>query len=331
MPLPTELPKQINAHLPKTPLVDRPRVSATLIRDAENQIILNPVKRYLRPYWLTTEPELITLPALASDPEPSNVIPMTIDNQGPIEIMSSVFVSDGPFTVEFFDAEYRRLLMNREIHINTFAGTAARPFIWPTTWMIYPEKHGKVIFAVFRNLSPNENNIRFALHGRKLWHYESPEEVLRAWGKYSHRNAFTFPYFLTTNRNIRLSGVNATDSAQIRNTDDAEFEVYKQNAAVTDIATGNILTNDSFEATLTESSNQRPSMNQAIRGDLLFGGLAAPAFADGLFSHIVAEPTLYERNHKQIIDVTVLLAQPFDELEINVTFAGRKLMHEPSS
>ena len=325
--IPGNLPSVLVERLPKRPLIARPNVDVTLIRNEHGQVRVNPVKKYLRPYWLVTEPNVVPLPNPTVDPRPSAPIPMLIDNQGPLEIYYSMFQSDGPFTITMFDAEERRILSNRELHIRTFAGTAERPLIWPEPLILHPEYHGKVVFVQFRNLAfgLDTNNVRFTLHGRRLFHYESPPEVMTAWREYCYNRRWSEPYFLTTDTNLVVTvpmGAGAIQSRTMRVTDDADFEWFKSMIATNpEVAAPNF-----FDVRLREVANQRPLMNDFIRGQMFFGD--ENLFLTGTLPMNLFEPTLFERNYKLELSIRQAIASNFEYFP---TFIGRKIFHADRS
>jgi hypothetical protein len=282
----------------------------------------------MRPYTLVTEPEVITLLPNSVDPSPlaghaTDQVIMPVDNQGPLEIYYSLYEADGPFTITLFDPDRRRFLSNRELHIDTFAGTAEAPLVWKEPLTIRSDTTAKYFYVTFRNLTNAPNNIRFSLHGRRLWRYESPKSVIREWEKYAYNRRWTYPYFLTTLGDVvSQAGVADTLTGFIRNPDDSDFEWAKAMAAVVNVA-GN--PKQDYEVTITEQSNQRPMMNAPILDTMVFGSNALSPFPTGLLPFNLWESMYFEKNYKfrLQIDETGLDAQQYF-----ITWMGRKITNE---
>lgn len=293
------------------------------------KVIVNPLKKWVTPYTLVTDPGSITLEAgQVSDP-----IPMVIDGKGHFEIFDAFFRSEQPegFTVTLFDADsfgqdQRPILMNREVHVATIASGAGvtlplsgafpretsggRPYRWSESfWMdVSHAKRGSMIVAVFRNLSAVENTIRFSLHGRRWYYMQATPDVASRMEMIFRGRPRTMPYFWTTDENIKaVAGADPVDH-QIRLGDDAWSELHRLS----------ILSTSVFDILLFETASGRKFMDQAIQSNLVFGS--------GEFPSILAESTLLEPNMK----LTARLTYPSGgENDIWMTFAGRKVFEDP--
>lgn len=313
---------------PVTSMVRAPNVDVTLMRDEEDNIFVNEAKRYMRPYTLVTEPNVITLDPISVNPEPlaghpTDQVIMPIDNQGPMEIYYSMFESDGPFTVTIFDPDSRRYLSNREMHINTFAGTAQAPLIWKEPLLLRADTTSKYLFVTFRNLMDAPNNIRFTLNGRRLWHYQSPKSVIHQWNKYADNRRWTMPYFITTLGDVvSQGGVASAINGFFRNPDDSDFEWAKTAAAVLNIA-GN--PKQDYEVRIIEQSNQRNMMNNFILDTMVFGGNALTPFPTGILPFNLWESMYFEKNYKFQLQIREL---GLDAQQYFVTLIGRKITHD---
>lgn len=320
---PIEPARRYKPPYPKKPYIAHPKIHSTLVRDYNGNIVLNKVKRYLRPYWLQTEPEVVALPSRLINPQRSADIIMPVDNQGPVEIYYSMFEADGDFMLTIFDPESRRVLMNREVHIRTVAGTAQAPLIWKEPLVIYGGTDAKYLYVTFRNLETFTNNVRFSLHGRRLWFYESPKDVIDAWEEYLYTRRFTAPYFLTTASDITtLNGVLDTPEAFIRNPDGTDFEWFKS-AAIVRNNEGN--PKRDYEIRIIEQANTRPMMNDFILDTMVFGDDSLSPFPTGLLPFNLWESMYFERNYKFRLELREL---DVDSQSYFITLIGRQISHE---
>lgn len=283
----------------------------TLILDPDDtkrdRVVTNPLKNWVRPFTLVTDPAVITLaPGAVSEP-----IPMTIDGRGHFEIFDAFFQSDQPnslFTVTLFDAssydgeDARPILMNREIHVATIAAGAGctlplsgsfpsstaggRGFRWPQTfWMDVSKGKGAQLVAIFRNLSATQTqNLRFALHGRRWYYVQAESRVARRMEEIFRGRSRSIPYFYTTDQMVTLSALQANFAAQIRFGSDAWTEWVKSSVVSTGL----------FNATLQDDVDGRIVTGQPqipftpVEDDLLFGS--------GEFPFLNWETTLFEPN-----------------------------------
>jgi len=269
-----------------------------LIRDKKTgRVVVNELKRYVKPYTLVTEPEEITLAANAvSDP-----IIMPIDNKGHFEIMEAFFKSQQPegFTVMLFDPAERPLLMNREVHVATIAsgggvttdegafgtgGSAGRPFKWPCSFFMDvwdSSKPGAMIVAFFRNLSSSQNTIRFAFHGLRWYHLQSPPHIYARMQEIYRDRPRTMPFFYTTEKFVELPASTTIQSEfDVRFSDDGWTHVSKLMARST----------SDFLVRIKEKASQKRYMDLHLPSGLVFG--------NGEFPFLCWEPSLYEPNYK---------------------------------
>jgi hypothetical protein len=281
----------------------------TLILDPDDtrkgRVVANPLKTWVRPFTLVTDPALITLaPGAVSEP-----IPMTIDGRGHFEIFDAFFQSDqaAGFTVTLFDASSydgensRPILMNREIHVATFAAGAGfstalsgsfpastsggRGFRWPQTfWMDVSKGTGAQLVAIFRNLSTNTQNLRFALHGRRWYYVQAEAQVARRMEEIFRGRSRSIPFFYTTDTLPQLTALQGPTTFQIRFGTDAWTEWVKSSVVSTGL----------FNCTIQDDVDGRIITGQAqvpftpMENDLLFGS--------GEFPFLNWETTVFEPN-----------------------------------
>lgn len=299
-----------------------------LIKDpASGRIITNPLKKYVKPYTLSIEGGSLSLaPNEISDP-----IPMVIDNKGHFEILEAFFRSSQAegFTVMLFDPDNRPFLMNREIHVATFAsgggtatlyeifgsvGSAGRPFRWPESLFMNIEEHGRAIFAVFRNLSPNTNVIRFGLHGLRWFNMQAPQKIADRMQQIYRTRFRTMPFFYTTDRFLSVAGGGSGDFT-IRFTDEAWTEWVKSMAVKT----------ADFNVRIMETSTQRSYMADVDKDTPGFVP-DVNVFGDGEFPFLNWETHLFEPNFK----LTFQIANPGQGVNtIWITLGCRKILADP--
>lgn len=307
------------------------RIPSLIIDPSTEKVIVNPLKKWVQPYTLVTDPAVITLQAGAL----SEPIPMVIDKKGHFEIFSSDFQSSQPegFTVTLFDADSfgpdaRPLLMNREIHVASMASgagvtlplsgsfgkatSAGRPYKWPQSFWMDVSKGGSMIVAVFRNLSDSENVIRFNLQGRRWYFLQAPQKVADRMEEIYRGRPRTMPFFYTTDENVSLEAAEGPTKFQLRMGDDAYSEWVKASC----VRTG------SFDCLIRETSSGKPLMGSndgiAIIDSLVFGS--------GEFPFLNWENSLFEPNFKLTLELTDLSG---DTNDIWVTLASRKIFEDP--
>lgn len=296
---------------------------------AEERVIVNPLKKWVTPFTMVTDPAVIVLgPGAVSDP-----IPMVIDGKGHFEIFDAFFSSSQPegFTVSLFAAdafgpEARPILMNREIHVATIAsgeGTTlpsgvaftdetspGRPYRWPETfWLDVSQKQrGAMIVAVFHNLSASDNTIRFNLHGRRWYYMQAPYNVAKRMEEIFLGRPRSMPYFWTTDELVDITAGATPDDFQIRLGDDAWSELVKMTSFST----------SAYDILLKETASGRKFMDSAIQSTLVFG--------TGEFPLTLAESTLLEPDMK--LTASILYTSGSENV-IWLTIAGRKIFEDP--
>lgn len=279
----------------------------TWIKDPETGlVVVNELKKYVKPFTLVTDPNPITLDAAGV----SDWIPMVIDGKGHFEIFDAFFVSQRSegFTVELFDpgnaGPERPMLMNREVHVATIASgngttlplsgalaattSAGRPFRWPQSFFLNVIQGGGTIMARFRNLNTTQTNeIRFALSGRRWYHLEAPWKVANRMEEIFREGARTFPYFFTTDGFVSLTAL-GTSSPVVRFGDDA----YVEWAKAMSLSTGR------YTARIVETATGKRLMESAVRDDLVFG--------TGELPMLLWEESLFEPNYQLTFELTDL-------------------------
>lgn len=297
------------------------------VKDAKTgQTVVNELKRYVKPYTLTTAPAVITLAA----GEVSDWYPMTVDGKGHFEIFDAFYKSQRAegFTVELFDpgnlGRERPLLMNREVHVATIASgggvtlpltgslaassSPGRPARWPQSFFLNVVTGGGTILARFRNLNTTQtNDIRFALAGRRWYQMQAPYPVANRMEQIFREHAHTFPYFFTTDSYVSLSAL-GSDSPVMRFGDDSYVEWVKSAA----VSTGN------FTARIIETATQKRFMELAQINSMVFG--------TGELPMLNWENSLFEPNYQLTFELTDLSNATN---VIWITLACRKIKADP--
>ncbi len=279
----------------------------TWIKDPDSGlVVVNELKKYVKPFWLTTDPNPITLAA----GELSDWIPMVIDGKGHFEIFDAFFVSQRAegFTVELFDpgnqGRERPILMNREVHVATIAsggGTTlpltgslpvssspGRPFRWPQSFFMNVVSGTGAIMARFRNLNTTQSNqIRFTLSGRRWYHLQAPWKIANRMEEIFREGARTFPYFFTTDGFVTLTAL-GTASPVVRFGDDGFVEWSKGMA----VSTGG------FTVRILETATQKRLMESPVINTLAFG--------NGEFPFLMWEDALFEPNYQLTFELVDL-------------------------
>lgn len=290
----------------------------SMIRDPKTgKIVVNELKKYVRPFTLTTDPEEVTLAPY----ETSLPIPMILDSKGHFEVMDAFFyrTQSEAFTVLLSDPGDRPILMNREVHVSTIASgngvitnnevlysdsSAGRPFRWPCSFFMNTRERGRCIFATFRNLSPLENKVRFILHGLRWYHVQAPDHIADKMQMIYRDKQRVYPFFYTTETNVRLLEGQSGDF-DVRFTDEAWTEWTK----LMRYSSGR------FNVRIREKASGKRLMESPIRDDLVFG--------EGEYPFLKWENDLYSPNYKLTFELTNLASGVND---IWITLGVRKIM-----
>lgn len=320
----------------------------TYLIEPDGRIKVDPAKRGIRPFWLTTEPDAVSVPAAESDGAGnlfegvSDLVPMPVDNKGPVEIKYSAFsarrLSDGApvedFTIAFYTPDGRFLFMNREIHAKTMAGgfgdplgagtstalatAAGRPLVWPSTYFLEPREKSKSLFIGFRNLTTDDIEVRFVLAGVRYLHLEpfkkAYEEKQRLYGG----GKTAVPYFFTTDTDINLA-TNGLGEFQMRVTDDADMELFKM-AKESD---------GPFLWRIQEKTGERFLDNAPNDPTTGFAGVSGVhsdfGFGSGEFPFIPYESLFWPADFKAVLVVSNTLHGAQNRIWLN--FISRRIIH----
>lgn len=282
----------------------------TYLKRADGSLYINPAKRHVRPYWLTSNapatptPQIVAIPAGGT----TNPIPYPVDTQGHFEIFYTMFEADDPrILVNIFDPGTRRNLMNRPVHIATIAGNAERPFFWPESYFMNVGNGPRELQVTFTDFSGAPNNVRMVFYGRKLYQNEAPPDVQEKMIEYFQKRERTNVYFLTTLNDVNLlagQALTGPASPVFEATDEADTEVIKLSA----------VSDGDFEFSLREQRNNRTLSNNPI--------INTSGWGTAQFPFILQETFLIERNYDVSFEVTDLSGAPND---IFTTMTARRL------
>jgi len=274
----------------------------------QNIVYVNPAKRYVIPYWLPTDPHVVTVPANQN----SGPIPMKIDQStGHFEIFYFEAKSDGPFTFTIFDEGHRVYLMNRPVHVNTVTGDGRQPFILPETMFINVARGTRQLTVVLYDLSGQENDIEFVCVGRRFMYKDAPVEIFSDFFEYYGDKERSTLFMLTTEEPILQLAGGASVDIEFRVTSDSFFEVMKMTRATCP-------ENADFEMLLREfgSGKSFSPENSPVNGSLQWG--------DGNFPHILPESYLFERDYRILGTLTNLENVP---VNYYFTMTGRRIKY----
>jgi hypothetical protein len=309
----------------------------TWIKDPESGlIVVNELKKYVKPFWLTTEgleesDDFGSQIDLAAN-EVTDFFPMTVDGKGHFEIFDAFYYSQRAegFTVELFDpgnlGQERPILMNREIHVATIASgggvtlpltgslppssSPGRPFRWPQSFFMDVSKGGGTLMARFRNLSSESNTIRFVLSGRRWYQLQAPWKIANRMEEILREGARTTPYFFTTDTFARIGGGSAGPILfTIRFGDDAYVEWSKAMAVST----------RPFSIRFHETTTKKLLMEQPVLDQLAFGS--------GEFPMLLWEEALFEPNYQLTCELTCDIEEGGNDIWI--TLGCRKIKLDP--
>jgi len=272
-------------------------------------IYVNPAKRYVTPYWLTTDPDRVVVPGNGN----SGKIPMKIDQfPGHFEMFYFLAMSEGPFAFKIYDEGNRVQLSNRAVHANTVTGNARQPFILPETYFINVARGSHTLTVVFYDLSGQENTIQFVAVGRRFNYKEAPTDIFKDFFEYYGDMERSNLFMLTTTEPIASLAAGASVDLEFRVTSDSFFEVMKLTAA-------SYPENVNFETELAEMGSGR---RFAPEGAFVDGSLQ---WGNGNFPHILPESYLFERDYRITGQITNLDAQ--QEADFYLTMTGRRIKY----
>jgi hypothetical protein len=161
-----------------------PKTSAVI----GEEYFLNPLADYVKPYTLVprnadlnpTNPEQIIVPASGQSAD----VMLDMVDEGIFEgaYFTAQYLDDTTpaMLVELIDNQRRVSLTGRPCHVTTVIGTGQRPFVLPESLLI--DKNQPIICR-FYDLSGVENNVRFQIHGQRMYSEQIRDARLDAYIK----------------------------------------------------------------------------------------------------------------------------------------------------
>lgn len=116
-------------------------------------------KRYVWPYWLTTDEDVSVGANASVDAQ------MTIGGDAHFEAFQWAAVSTGDFWFEATNPRTGQTIMNGKVHSTAGVGTSQLPTILPVSWLL--PKSDAIRFT-FTDLSGSTNQIWFTIAGRMI-------------------------------------------------------------------------------------------------------------------------------------------------------------------
>ena len=342
----------------RRPLIELPKIAPrrrrTYLVGDDGRISVDPAARHVKPYWLTTFPAVVPVPA-ADDLGLSVLaggtsfvtVPLVIDDKGPMEVIYSYFearftegASQGQpatdFTISMFDPDMRLVLMNREIHATTMAGgfgdplgagflsaaasAGGRPLVWPETFFIEP-KEGAALHVGFRNLSTDAIEVRFVLAGVRYYDSEPYEQARREKEEMYGDGRVSYPYFFSTDKFVLLEANGSPGDRgrfPMRIGDDTDLEIYKMTKFSDADFLWRIFEKDSGNRAL-DNAGQDTVAETGVHSDLGWGS--------GEFPFIPFETAYYEATAK--LDLLFINLDGQNRNRIFPTFISRRIGHVP--
>ncbi len=302
--------------MPLAPYVSVPQ------RDEKGRIVLgpdgkpiiglatNPVKSFVRGYWLVSAPLTTALAAqgAAGDNVELNYL---IDQQGHFDWAYILGVSDGVYSLNFFDGGTNRRLQNSPVASSLIVGNAFRPFRLPEPYFFNVGDSQRTLQIRVQNLTGTTNNVRLILYGRRFYHKEAPPEVALEIAKKFDKGWRTYSYFLVpletdSQGDITAVAANGTATFTLESDDDADTSLQKLMADST----------GAFTFQIRERSTNRTLGNGEIHNQNGFGTAEFP--------FLFADTYLLERKKQLLINVTDISGSPNT---IRIAAAGRRLQY----
>lgn len=262
-----------------------------LLMKEEKRVIINPLKRYIRPFWLQdVDNSAITVPAGGS-----SRLQFVVDTQGHFEIyyIMSIFTNVVPtntITINIFDPGSRRFMMNRPISLATITGDAENPFYFPDSYYMDVSNGQRELVVELTNSGVGAANLRLLFFGSRYYHAEAPDYIQIKMMEYGAYKQLSQPFFLTTEADVVIpanSTLSGPSAPIFRVTDDAHFEGLKRTVSQDG---GEILFYQFFDI-----ANQKFLSEQRIRVNSEWGS--------GDFPFMEQSKLLIRRNQDLRIDV----------------------------
>jgi hypothetical protein len=256
-------------------------------------IAINPIKPYVRGYWIADPDNLAVALAAQGAAGDSATLEFLVTQDGHFDWTYIVGTSTGAYSLEFFDQGRQRRLQNRPVHSQTVVGTSARPFRMPIPYRLNVGDAERVIRCTIRNLTGTTNTVRLAIYGRRWYHREAPPDIARDIQQKMGEGERTLDYFLTPNETGLDGTVTAvagggTATFTLESDDDAETLIHKIMFASTGV----------FQYRIRERATNRYISNTVLHNLLGWGNAEFP--------FVFADTYLLERKKQLLVEVTDL-------------------------
>ena len=270
-------------------------------------IVVNPVKQYVRGYWLVDSDNVAVVLAGNGRAE----LHFLVDQQGHFDWAYIIGQSTGAFTLEFFDPGTQRRLQNRPVHSTTIVGSGVRPFRLPEPYFFNVGESQRQIICTVRDLTGTSNTVRLVLYGRRFYHREAPPDIAQHIARTFGSGQRTFSYFLVPNETngdgtVTAVAANGTTTFTLESDDNADTELQKLLASST----------GAFTFQIRERSTNRTLQNGVVHSNNGFGNAEFP--------FLFADTYLLERKMQLLVEVTDISGA---ENSIFITAAARRLQY----
>lgn len=278
--------------------------------DGNVNVYVNPAKRFVKPWWLVTNPETVNLGANGV----SGPIPLVVDEAlGHCEVYYLVAQATGPFTFRIKDEGRNYWWSNREVHVDTVAGVAQRPFIFPETYFINTSGGTRQLTIQYTDISGAPNAIRVALVSRRFVYREAPLEIWKKFETYYTQKERTNLFFLTTEQPINnlVPGVANAALFDFWMTSDSFFEAIKFTYAT-------VPANHPLDIRMWEFGSGRSFLRANTRTDInnMWGSAQFPS--------IPPESYLFDRDYRVSGDI---VNTGLVNCDVYLTITGRKVKY----
>ena len=284
----------------------------TFLKNEQTGVVyLNPLKKFVKPFWLTPQDVNntgnLTVGALASSP-----MILRNDQQGPFEGFYATVQHNGDMLVRIQDTGMQRDLMNRDCHLDTIFAPAPggqSPFIFPETlWM----DAGSTLLLTFTDASGVIQAVRPVIHGRKFYLRSAPRGIgNNVLSRRERERRVSTPYWYTTDQAMALAAGQTGLQIPLTVSQEGHFEARK----ITCVASG------PFNFKISENRN---GINMA--GNTFVSNVSCTGIAS--FPYIFPESWLIERNTQLTIEFNNVFPGPNT---IFFTISGRRIYDEQYS
>jgi len=232
--------------------------------------------------------------------------PMTVSQEGPVEAHYVECRKAFPCLVRIEDVGSRRMLMNRDCHIDTVAGSGQRPYILPRNFFL---EQRRTLLWTFTDISNNANLAEPVLEGVRFYKQSAPGSILENMIEAKiAQQMVTTPYWLTTDTNVVL---NPGETRVVLCTIGGEGHMSIKKLMV--------ISDEALDYTISDARTLRALSSGAIN--------AVTGAGNAEYPHIFPITYLVERNSVIQVTLTNLSAVNFNT--VYWTFGGTRIyVHE---